>query len=68
MKYAKLINGQLQLAPRHYISVKVTQQGIVKADLVPCYRKADTVFGVYDIATRTFFAASGTWAKGADVT
>lgn len=48
--------------------LKVTQQGRVIADLKPCYRKADSVIGMYDLATRQFFPASGTWTKGADVT
>lgn len=37
-------------------------------DGVPCYRKADTVIGIYDLVARQFFPASGTWTKGADVT
>lgn len=48
--------------------LKVTQQGKVIADLKPCYRKADSVIGMYDLVTRQFFPASGTWTKGADVT
>lgn len=48
--------------------LKVTQQGKVIADLKPCYRKADSVIGMYDLVSRQFFPASGTWTKGADVT
>ena len=38
-------------------------------DLVPCYRKADGVIGMYDLVRRTFLTnvGSGTFTKGADV-
>lgn len=34
---------------------------------VPCYRKSDTVVGLYEIITETFFTATGTWTRGTDV-
>lgn len=38
-------------------------------DLVPCYRKADTVIGKYDLITNAFFtnAGDGSLEKGPDV-
>lgn len=41
----------------------------LKCDLVPCYRKADGVIGMYDIARATFLTnvGSGSFTKGADV-
>jgi len=38
-------------------------------DLVPCYRKADGVIGMYDVVRRTFLTnvGSGSFTKGADV-
>lgn len=60
-------NGNGNMRGRTYY-LKVTQQGKVIADLKPCYRKADSVIGMYDLVTRQFFPASGTWTKGADVT
>lgn len=38
-------------------------------DLIPCYRKADGVIGMYDAARKTFLtnAGSGSFTKGADV-
>ena len=38
-------------------------------DLVPCYRKADGVVGMFDLVSNTFFvnAGSGSFTKGADV-
>ena len=43
--------------------------GNLICDLVPCYRKADGVIGMYDIVRKTFFTnvGSGTFTKGADV-
>ena len=44
--------------------------GTKTAHLVPCYRKADNVIGLYDIVTDTFYTniGSGAFTKGADVT
>lgn len=41
----------------------------VVLDLVPCYRKADNVIGMYDLVTDTFVTktGTGTLTKGADV-
>ena len=38
-------------------------------DFVPCYRKADSVVGLFDLVSNTFFtnAGTGTFTKGADV-
>lgn len=37
--------------------------------LIPCYRKADNVIGMYDLVSETFYTSttSGTFIKGADV-
>lgn len=46
--------------------LQITQGTSVIHDYVPCYRKADTVAGLYDIVTGTFLmnAGSGTFAVG----
>lgn len=38
-------------------------------DLIPCYRKSDSVIGMYDLISGTFFTNDGTgsFTKGADV-
>lgn len=48
---------------------RITQSGSKIIDLVPCYRKSDSVAGMYDKATDTFLTNSGTgsFAVGADV-
>lgn len=48
---------------------KYTENGALKADLVPCYRKADNVCGMYDMVTETFCVniGSGTIGKGGNV-
>lgn len=38
-----------------------------KFSAYPCYRKSDSVIGVYDLLSNTFFPATGTFSKGADV-
>lgn len=50
-----------------YYYLKITQQGTVTVNLIPCYRKADSAIGMYDLVSSSFFEASGTWYKGADV-
>jgi hypothetical protein len=41
----------------------------MKANFVPCYRKSDSVIGMFDIVTNTFFPNKGTgsFTKGANV-
>lgn len=48
---------------------KLYKQGILAADLVPCYRKADGVIGMYDLVQEAFRTngGSGTFTKGGNV-
>lgn len=48
---------------------RMTDNGEVVRDLVPCYRKSDNVAGMYDLISGTFFtnAGTGTFIVGADV-
>lgn len=50
-------------------STKITHNGSLVRDLVPCYRKADGAIGLYDIVNDGFYgnAGTGTFTKGADV-
>ena len=50
-------------------SVKVYKDSVKVLDLVPCYRKADSVMGAYDTVNDTFYTNSGTgtFEKGSDV-
>ena len=50
-------------------SMKYIKAGALAADLVPCYRKADSVIGFYDKVTNAFLtnSGSGTLTKGSDV-
>ena len=50
-------------------SFKLTKNGSLARDLVPCYRKSDNVIGLFDLVTGTFFtnAGTGTFTKGANV-
>lgn len=48
---------------------KATKDGQQARDMIPCYRKADQVIGMYDTISQTFFtnSGSGTFTKGNDV-
>ena len=39
---------------------KVYKNDILVRDLIPCYRKADNVAGMYDLVSKTFFTKVGT--------
>lgn len=44
---------------RKFFYFTLSLNGIVRHDLVPCYRKADNVVGMYDTVTNTFFTNKG---------
>lgn len=48
---------------------KAYKAGLLAADYVPCYRKADNVIGMYDMVSETFKtnSGSGTFTKGGNV-
>lgn len=48
---------------------KAIEGGVVKFELIPCYRKSDGVIGMYDLVSKTLFtnAGTGSFTKGADV-
>ncbi len=48
---------------------KFYDSAVIQRDLVPCYRKADDVVGLYDLVNNQFYTNSGTgtFTKGADV-
>lgn len=52
-----------------YLKMYNTQNKLIR-DLVPCYRKADNVVGVYDLVNDVFYtnAGTGTFVKGNNVT
>lgn len=62
-------NGLSQLLIGKIYYVKAERNGKLVFNAVPCYRKADSVAGLFDTVTKTFFvnAGSGTVTKGADV-
>lgn len=41
-------------------SLKVSKNSVLLADYVPCYRKADSKPGMYDLVTGTFYVNQGT--------
>lgn len=50
-------------------SFAVRRNGYRVVDLVPCYRKSDSVIGLFDLVRQVFYtnAGSGTFVKGQDV-
>lgn len=49
--------------------MKITNNGTLVRNFVPCYRISDSVIGLYDLVNNTFYtnAGSGTFAKGGNV-
>lgn len=41
-------------------SLKVSKENVLLADYIPCYRKADSKPGMYDLVTGTFYVNQGT--------
>lgn len=50
-------------------SVKMYENDVLAVDLVPCYRKSDSVIGMYDTVNDVFYTntGTGTFSKGPDV-
>ena len=50
-------------------SLKLSKEGVMVRDFVPCYRRSDGVAGLYDRITGTFYtnAGTGSFTVGADV-
>lgn len=50
-------------------SCQMYDNGTLVRDYVPCYRKSDSVAGLYDLVNNVFYAnaGTGTFIKGADV-
>lgn len=66
---ANKTNLDFHLFGKIYGSLKIYDGNAEVFKLVPCYRKADSVIGMYDLVSKTFFtnAGIGTFTKGADV-
>ena len=49
--------------------LKMYSDGDLVRDYVPCYRKSDSVIGLYDLVSKTFYTnqGSGTFTKGGDI-
>ena len=52
-----------------YGHVYIYDNGTLVREFVPCYRKSDTVIGMYDLVGKTFYTngGTGTFSKGSDV-
>lgn len=61
--------GAIQSRPSKIFYFKFWRGGKMIGDFVPCYRKTDSVAGMYDLVTNVFFtnAGSGTFGVGPDV-
>lgn len=63
------MNGQNLPSSCKIKATKIYQKYILVRNLIPCYRIADSVIGMYDIVNDVFYqnAGTGTFTKGADV-
>lgn len=50
-------------------SCQLYNDGVKVRDFVPCYRKSDSVIGLYDLVNQTFYTnqGSGSFTKGTDI-
>lgn len=68
--FCRNVNGtaESKLKGRIYY-LKITINGSLKRNFVPCYRTSDSVAGFYDLVGKAFFTnrGSGTFTVGADV-
>lgn len=65
---ASTTNGYRTPVNARFYTFKITQNGVLTKDFVPCYRKADGVIGMYDIINDVFYTndGKGTFKKGPD--
>ena len=63
-------NGAATYGGKTIYDCKIWNDDILQCNLVPCYRKADNVAGMYDLVTKAFFtnAGTGSFTVGPDVT
>ena len=49
--------------------LRMFTDGVKVRDYIPCYRKSDSVIGLYDLVSKTFYTnqGSGTFTKGGDI-
>ena len=61
--------NNIQAGTTRFYKFKIFQNDILARDMIPCYRKSDSIIGMYDLVTKTFFTNSGagTFGKGSDI-
>ena len=68
--FASNFSGQPQyLATAKVYNIKLKEDGVDVVNLIPCYRIADDVIGMYDVVNDVFYTnqGTGTFLKGGDV-
>lgn len=50
-------------------AVKITENGVVQYNMIPCVRKSDSTAGLYDLISNRFFSSNGTdaFSAGAEI-
>ena len=69
--FARNNNGTSDNKSSHKLYyIKIYDNNVLVRYFIPCYRKSDSVIGLYDIVNNTFYtnAGTGTFAKGNNVT
>lgn len=62
-------SGQASGASSRIYYFEIYENGTIIRNLIPCYRKSDSVIGMYDLVNGVFYTNSWTWTftKGSDV-
>ena len=62
-------SGSTEMFKGKIYSAKMYENDVLSVNLVPCYRKSDSVIGMYDTVNDVFYTniGGGTFSKGADV-
>lgn len=53
------LNVAVEFHSARYYNLKITDNGVVVRDYIPCYRKSDNVVGLYDMVSKQFYTNSG---------
>lgn len=66
--FARYCPNSMNYSTMRVYRAKIYEGTTLKMDCIPCYRKSDSVIGLYDLVNGTFYtnAGSGTFVKGND--
>lgn len=67
--FARYCPNSMNYSTMRVYRAKIYEGTTLKMDFIPCYRKSDSVIGLYELVNETFYtnAGSGTFIKGNNV-